>query len=107
MPVATELSDEFPDLRGHRIEIDAVGNLLQVQIRCREIREGFHARFGGLRRAATKRLSIAVHYPCKQDIDDIGIDRSSTTGLIGLAVKGAFLDLHVTSIGDRLCNIEQ
>src|SRR5262245_35340786 len=107
MPVAAELSDQFPNLVRRSIKVDAFCHMLQFQIRRGEVRKGLAARFRGLCRAAAKQLPIAVHYPCKQDIDEIGIDRSSATSLIGLAVKGTFFDLHVTSIVDRLGNIEQ
>ena len=48
-----------------------------------------------------------VHHPRHQNIDDIGVDGSAASGLIGLPVEGALFDFQMADIGDRLCNVEQ
>src|ERR1700733_7478097 len=92
MPVASELSDQLPNLVRRGVEVDAFRHMLQFQIRRGEVRKSLGARFGGLRCTSSERFTVAIHQPREKDIDDIGIDRSSTASLISPAIKCAFLD---------------
>src|SRR5262252_6855393 len=107
MPDWTELADQRPYLVRRRREIDAFGDGLQLRVRRGEIREHLGAGLGRTGRSALQEFAILVDEPRQQDVDRVGIERATTTGLVGTSIDSALLDLQMACIGDRLGDVEE
>ena len=94
VPGSAGLPDQFPNSFGCSPKLNAFRYTLQIGVRLSEVRKIFSTWLRRLGCPAFQEFTVMVHHPRQQNVDDIGVDCTPATGLIGLPVDRALLDFR-------------